>query len=453
MTPDVRRGIPAIHTLLADAAFAPLLAQAPRGLLTALTRTVVERVRATGDALPGSVAEWAEMVRADLRIAMQPSARRVINATGVVLHTNLGRAPLATAALDAIRGLASGYSNLEFDLATGDRGSRLVLARALLCELTGAEDALVVNNGAAALVLALRAHAADRDVLVSRGELVEIGGSFRIPDIMRQAGVRLVEIGTTNRTHLDDYRRALTDRVGAIVKVHHSNFAMSGFVAEVSARELAPVAAEADVPLILDFGSGLLLDLAPWGLTGEPTAREALQGGANLVLMSGDKLLGGPQAGIALGTRTAVDALRRHPLARALRVDKLTLAALEATLQLYRDPQRAVRDIPVLAMLTTSSDALRARAEALSAAVRARGVNATVSAASGAVGGGAFPTASLSSWALALPGDAARWEVALRAADVPVVGRVANGVFLADVRTVLLDDEEPLVTGIAAAAP
>jgi len=366
----------------------------------------------------------------------------VLNATGVVLHTNLGRAPLAAVAIDAIADVARGFSSLEYDLATGARGSRHVHCAALLRELTGAEDALVVNNCAAALVLALNTVADGKEAVVSRGELVEIGGSFRVPDIMAKSGTRLVEVGTTNRTHADDYRRACGPNTGAIVAVHRSNFTVEGFVASVPLRDLAALADGAGVPLLHDFGSGLMLDLAPWGLRGEPTARDAVAAGASLVVMSGDKLLGGPQAGIILGHAALVDALRRNPLARALRVDKLTLAALHATLRLYREPARALREVPVLAMLTAPVDALHQRAAALAAQLAAWGIGVRVLASEATVGGGAFPAARMPSCALALDGDATHHDRALRDGALPVVGRIADGTLLLDLRSVPEGDDE-----------
>ena len=450
---DVRRSLPSVRALLDEAALAPLLARAPRGLVRAVVRDTVAAVREGRIDLPRSAQAWVECVSERLMRAERPSLRRVINATGVVLHTNLGRAPLAQAAIDAMTAVAGGYTNLEYDLDRGTRGTRLVHARGLLSELTDAEDALVVNNCAAAMVLALRALAFDREVLVSRGELVEIGGSFRVPDIMVQADVRLVEVCTTNRTHLDDYRRALRATTGAIVKVHRSNFAMDGFVADVSVRELSVIAAEAGIPLLHDFGSGLMLDLAPWGLAGEPTTSDAVASGADIVMLSGDKLLGGPQAGILLGKRHAIAALRVHPLARALRVDKITLAALEATLALYRDPSRAVREIPTLAMLTTPLPALQERASAIAAQLTAAGIEAAPLGCEGAVGGGAFPTARLASVAVRLGGESERWERALRAASTPVVGRVADGALVLDVRTVLPAEEAALVGAVRESAP
>jgi L-seryl-tRNA(Ser) seleniumtransferase len=319
----------------------------------------------------------------------------------------------------------------------------------LLRELTGAEDALVVNNCAAALVLALDTEARGRDAVISRGELVEIGGSFRVPDIMAKSGARLVEVGTTNRTHRADYERAVGPDTAALVKVHRSNFAMDGFTAEVGLAELADVARAHALPLVYDFGSGLLLSLERWGLAGEPTASEAVATGATLVLMSGDKLLGGPQAGIVLGTASAVARLRANPLARALRVDKLTIAALHATLALYREPERAVREIPALAMLTSAPAAVRERAERLCARLAAAGLDATVVETQATVGGGAFPTARIPSCAVALRGDAATLERRARLGALPVIGRIALDRFLVDLRSVPEPHDDALGDALA----
>jgi L-seryl-tRNA(Ser) seleniumtransferase len=390
-------------------------------------------------------------VSAALALREQPSLRPVLNATGVVLHTNLGRAPLPQAALDAIASVAAGYSNLEYDLEQGARGSRYAHCVALLRELTGAEDALVVNNGAAALVVTLNTLATGRDAIVSRGELVEIGGSFRIPDIMEKSGARLVEVGTTNRTHLHDYTAALGPDTGAVVKVHRSNFAMAGFVSDVPVSELAAACRVRGVPVVHDLGSGLFLSLEPWGLRGEPVAREAIRDGATAVTMSGDKLLGGPQAGIILGDAQLMTRIRSNPLTRALRVDKLTLAALTATLALYRDPERAVREIPALALLCEPVEALAVRAGRMRDALAAAGCAAVVVPGEGSVGGGAFPAAPLPSVALALAGDARALERALRGGSPPVIARIANDRLLLDLRAVPERDDARLVAAVIAA--
>jgi L-seryl-tRNA(Ser) seleniumtransferase len=432
---SAQRAIPAVGTTLDRPAVRALLAQWPRSLVTEGVRALVAAAR-TGTPLPDSDDAWRDALLTWLEARTASTLRPALNATGVVLHTNLGRAPLAPAAIDAIANVASGATTLEYDVHRGSRGSRHVHCAALLAELTGAEDAIVVNNCAAGLVLTLQALAAGRESIVSRGELIEIGGSFRVPDIMATSGTTLVEVGTTNRTHVADYRRALNPQTGAIVKVHRSNFTVDGFVAEATVPELVPVAAEADVPLINDFGSGLMLDLSPWGLSGEPTVRDAVREGATLVLFSGDKLLGGPQAGIIVGKRTAVDALRRHPMARALRVDKLTLAALEATLVLYREPSRAVREIPALAMLTAALADVTARAESLAQALRAAGVDARVEPAESTVGGGAFPTARIPSSAVTIGGEIEAIEERLRHHAVPVITTIRDGRLRLDLRSI-----------------
>jgi len=454
---DPRRALPSVHTLLDSEAVRPLLARAPRALVADAVRDAVEHARRDPDRAPRDPASWRAAVDAALDQRERRSLRPVLNATGVVLHTNLGRAPLARVAIDAIAEAAAGYSNLEYDLEHGARGSRYVHCVGLLRELTGAEDALVVNNGASAMVLALNTFADGADAIVSRGELVEIGGSFRVPDIMAKSGARLVEVGTTNRTHAEDYRRALGGRAGgggAVVKVHRSNFAIEGFVADVPVRELAPIAAAAGVPVLHDLGSGLFLPLDAYGLAGEPVAADAVRDGATVVTMSGDKLLGGPQAGIVLGTRDAVERMRRNPLTRALRVDKLTLAALEATLALYRDPARALREIPALAMLTAPVARIRERAEALCARLAAAGIEASVLGTDASAGGGAFPTRRIPSAAVALGGDAAAHEARLRAAGagaLPVVGRIADGRLLLDLRSVPDADDDALAAAVLAA--
>lgn len=449
---DPRRKLPSVSALLEQDAIRALLEQAPRSVVVDAVRATIDGARAgTAGAIPRDDDEWARAVMRALELAQRPSLRRVINATGVVLHTNLGRAPLAQAAIDAMQRAAQGYSNLEYDLEAGARGSRYVHCVSLLRELTGAEDALVVNNNAAALVLALNALAVGQAVAISRGELVEIGGSFRIPEIMERSGARLREVGTTNRTHASDYEAALDGGdVAAIMKVHRSNFAMEGFVAEVDPRTLARLSRARGVPLLHDLGSGLLIPLDDIGLTGEPTAADAVSHGATLVTMSGDKLLGGPQAGIIVGTADVVRRLRENPLARALRVDKLTLSALEATLSLYRDPQRALREIPVLAMLAQTLDALRARANALRG--RLEGAVRVVESEAG-VGGGAFPSAKIPSIALAVGGDADAQEIErrLRGGDPAVIGRIAEGRLLLDLRAILPAEDDLLGAAVRAA--
>jgi L-seryl-tRNA(Ser) seleniumtransferase len=389
-------------------------------------RAVIARARAEIRAgrEPGDLqAALAEMLVA----ARRPALRRVLNATGVLVHTNLGRAPLAASALERAAEVARGYSNLEFDLAEGVRGSRQDHVGAVLQRLTGAEAALVVNNNAGALLLALAALAEGREVIVSRGELIEIGDGFRIPDVLARSGARLVEVGTTNRTRAADYERAIGTDTALLLRVHQSNFRVVGFTEQPTLPELAVVARATGVPLVDDLGSGALVELAD-----EPTARASLEGGADLVCFSGDKLLGGPQAGIVAGQAELVERLRRHPLHRALRIDKLSLAALEGTLLLYLDPERALREVPVLRMLREGAATVRARAERLAAATAGE-VEETVAR----VGGGALPLAELPSFACALDESLAR---PLREGSPAVVAIVRDGRLLLDCRT--LDDEE-----------
>lgn len=438
-------------TLLALPAVRALTTTVSLVLVTDAVRATIERARADLSSAPNTDDAWVSRISEEVARRDQRSLRAVFNATGVVLHTNLGRAPLARAALDAIVQAAEGASNLEYDLATGERGSRYVHCASLVRALTGAEDALVVNNGAAALVLALNTLCNGREAIVSRGELIEIGGSFRVPEIMARSGAVLREVGTTNRTHLDDYRRVIGERTGALVKVHRSNFELSGFVAEVEVRELAVLAASHGLPLVMDLGSGLIHPLDAWGLRGEPTVGDAIRAGANLVVMSGDKLAGGPQAGILAGSAAAIAACRANPLTRALRVDKLTLAALEATLALHRDPATAVREIPTLRLLTATHDALHRRAVLLADALAHGGVHATVVDTEAAVGGGAFPGARLPSAALALSGGAVDTEARLRNASIPVITRVADGHCLIDLRSVPDDKDDALARAVVAA--
>jgi L-seryl-tRNA(Ser) seleniumtransferase len=422
-----------------------LLADAPRSAVVAAIREALAAAR-TRRADPPD--DWAAEIRERLAERRRPGLRPVLNATGVVLHTNLGRAPLAEAALRAIAAVAAGYSNLELDLDTGTRGSRTDHCRELLRRVTGAPDALVVNNAAGALVLALNALAAGRDVLISRGELIEIGGSFRIPDIMARSGARLREVGTTNRTHLEDYRRALDGDVAAILTVHRSNFEQRGFVASAEPAALAALAREAGLPYLYDVGSGLLADLAPWGLTSEPRVVDALAAGADPVLFSGDKLLGGPQAGCLVGSRDLVARCRENPFARAMRADKLTLAALGATLMLYDDAETAVREIPVLRMLTLGAAELAGRAERLAAHCPAA-LGATLEPGESAVGGGSFPGTLLPTRLVALDAGALGPDglaLRLRLGEPSVVARVAGGRVLLDPRT-LPDDAGPAIGG------
>jgi L-seryl-tRNA(Ser) seleniumtransferase len=370
----------------------------------------------------------------ELAAARSARLRRTLNATGVVVHTNLGRAPLAEAALERVREVGRGYSNLEYDLSAGTRGSRQDHVAGILRRLTGAEAALVVNNNAAAVLLALAALAEGHDVLVSRGELIEIGDGFRIPDVLARSGARLVEVGTTNRTRAADYEQAIGSETAVLLRVHQSNFRLVGFTELPSVADLAKVAQRHELPLIDDLGSGALAQVED-----EPSVGESLDAGADLVCFSGDKLLGGPQAGIVVGRADLVEKLRRHPLQRAMRADKLTLAALEGTLALYLEPDRALREIPVLRMALDTADAVRARAERL-AELTGGEIEETV----GRIGGGALPLAELPSFACAVEEELA---TPLRAGDPPVVGVVRDGRLLLDCRTL----SDPEVEEVAAA--
>jgi L-seryl-tRNA(Ser) seleniumtransferase len=386
-----------------------------------------------------------------------PSLAPVINATGVVLHTNLGRALLAPAAVRAMAAVAQSYASVEYDLGRGTRGSRHAICRDVLVELTGAEDALVVNNAAAGLLLALSALARGGEAIVSRGELVEIGGAFRVPDILARSGATLVEVGTTNRTHLDDYVRAVTPRTRAVVKVHRSNFRVTGFTAEVDAASLAQLARASGAASVYDLGSGLLLDLSRWGLSSEPTLRQAVASGVDVVVCSGDKLLGGPQAGIVVGRTQAIAACKTDPLARAVRADKYTLAGLEATLGLYRDEETARREIPTLRMLTTEIVELRRRGEALKESVERKSVerkDVELIEGYSEVGGGSFPEATLPTWLARLTSDSLSPDVLierLRSGDPPIIARIEDNHVVLDPRTILPGQEELVARGIRAA--
>ncbi len=417
------------------------LRDVPRPLAVDAARSALararEEIRAGHD--PGDLAQRAV---GELEAAVRPRLRRILNATGVIVHTNLGRAPLARAALERAVEIGGSYSNLEYDVHRGARGSRQDHLAALLRRLTGAEAALVVNNNAAAVLIALAALAEGREVIVSRGELIEIGDGFRIPDVLARSGARLVEVGTTNRTRAADYERALGPETAVLLRVHQSNFRVIGFTERPTTAALADVARRAGVPLVDDLGSGALDPSNSLLLADEPSPRSALSDGADLVCFSGDKLLGGPQAGIVVGRAELVERLRRHPLQRALRADKLTLAALEGTLMLYLDPAAARRELPVTRMLDEPADAVRARAERLAAAVGGE-VEETVAR----VGGGALPLAELPSFACAVEEGLA---APLRAAEPAVVAIVRDGRTLLDCRTLTDAEAEEVAAAVLA---
>jgi len=433
------RDLPSVDELagnerLAGAAARPMLVSAAR---SALARAR-EEMQAGAD--PGDLVERVEL---ELAAAREARLRRAINATGVIIHTNLGRAPLAREALERVNAVAGGYSNLEYDLGEGGRGSRQDHVAPILRRLTGAEAALVVNNNAAAVLLALAALAEGREVLVSRGELIEIGDGFRIPDVLARSGARLREVGTTNRTRAADYERAIGPETALLLRVHQSNFRVVGFTEQPKLSDLVRVSRARGLPLVDDLGSGALFASSSLLLGDEPTARESLAAGADLVCFSGDKLLGGPQAGIVAGRAELVERLRRHPLQRALRADKLTLAALEATLTLYLDPELAAREVPVLRMLGEPLETVRARAQRLAGLVGG-GVEPTV----GRVGGGALPLTELPSFACAVEEELAS---RLRDAEPPVIGVVRDGRCLLDCRTLRDEELDDVAAAVAAA--
>jgi L-seryl-tRNA(Ser) seleniumtransferase len=447
---DALRALPSVHQVLEQTEARALVAAHGRALVLFAVQRALDKERTSGAiADPATRLARIETLVRDLR---RPRLRPVINATGVVLHTNLGRAPLAAAAAQAAANIAGRYSTLEFDPRTGRRGRRHDLVADSLRYLTGAESAAVVNNCAAAVLLMLMALARGKEVIVGRGELVEIGGGFRMPDVMRLSGGRLVEVGTTNRTRPEDYAAAITAKTAAILKVHASNFQVVGFTESVEIDALAGVARQHHVLLLHDLGSGLLLDSAAYGLAPEPRIQESLRAGTDLLACSGDKLLGGPQAGLLLGRTEVVDRVMKHPLARAVRVDKLTLAALSATLDLYLT--QSVAELPIWRMLGASAEAIAARALGWQRSLRNRGITVELVNAESTVGGGSLPGERLPTTALAItprPGRAADLLQRLREHEPPVIGRIEQERVLLDPRTVLPDEDDALLDAVVAA--
>jgi len=442
------RALPSVESVLVSEAGRAALQIHPRPRVLEAIRRVLAVLRTR--ILQGEAASFSSDALGPALVALgTPGLRPVLNATGVVLHTNLGRAPLAPEALARVEAVARGYSNLELDLESGERGSRFAPLLEPLRTLTGAEDAIVVNNCAAATLLVLTALAEGREVVVSRGELVEIGGGFRIPDVMRQSHATLVEVGTTNRTRRADYERALSPSTALVTKVHRSNFALVGFTEETTVEELARLCQPRGVPLFVDAGSGLLSPLDLPGATGEPTMRSHIEAGADLVAFSGDKLLGGPQAGIVVGRAFWVSRLRAHPLARALRVDKLTVAALEATLRMVQDGRGD--EIPARALTLAPEPVLRARADALRRHLEDAGVDARVVHVEGQVGGGTLPLARPRSWACVLEGEAEAFATRLRTGEPSVLARIEDGRLVLDVRCIEDPDVAPLAAAVVAA--
>lgn len=457
-TGDLLRGLPSIDQLIREQGADMLVGQYGRTLTLEALRHSVESVRARviKESIPApATQEILKQAARTLTVWLTPSLRRVINATGIIVHTNLGRAPLADSAIEAIQQVGQGYSTLEFDLDTGRRGSRTAHVESLLTRITQAEAALVVNNCASAVLLALTVlspaalNGNKTEVVISRSQLIEIGGGFRMPDVMVQSGAHLIEVGTTNRTHLQDYQSAFSDRTSLVLHVHRSNFALVGFTSEPPLNELAAAAHNHGVPLIDDIGSGALLDTALFGLAPEPTVQASLEDGADLVMFSGDKLLGGPQAGILVGKASLIDKLKRHPLTRAVRADKLCLAALTATLTHYLRGE-ALTHIPVWQMIAASPDELHKLASRWLRSVRKLGLSGKVTQGQSMVGGGSLPGTSLPTALLALdlhsPDKAAAF---LRHRDVPIVTRIEDDRLVIDPRTVLERDRKDLLAGLA----
>jgi L-seryl-tRNA(Ser) seleniumtransferase len=449
------RSLPKVDEVLAAPELAEAVASAPRPLVLDAVRGAIDDARErllAGEQVDTDVTAIARHAAGRALLASRPSLRRVINATGVIVHTNLGRSVLSAAAAAAVAEVASGYSTLEYEIESGERGSRHVHVESLLCRLTGAEAAMAVNNNAAAVMLAIAGLARGREAIVSRGQLVEIGGSFRIPDIMAESGAEMVEVGTTNKTHLSDYEAALTSNTGLLLKVHSSNFRVVGFTEEVPLADLVHLGARHGIPVMEDQGSGVLFDLRPYGLPYEPSIAEAVSAGAAVVSASGDKLLGGPQAGLLVGRWDVISRLKKHPMARAVRLDKMTLAALEATLRASLDEQRAIAEIPTLRMLTAPVGEVRVRAEALATRVRdAVGEGAIVSVGDeiARAGGGSLPLAEIPTAVVAVEPramSAADLETALRASEDPaIVARVKEERVLFDPRTLLSAAEEDAI--------
>jgi L-seryl-tRNA(Ser) seleniumtransferase len=428
----------------------------PHDLLVEAVREILEGVRqeVSAESLVPSLEEICDRVESLIGIWTRPTLRPAVNASGVIIHTNLGRAPLSRAALEAVQRVAAGYSNLEFDLSLGRRGSRNEHARRLLCRLTGAESALVVNNNASALLLTLSALSAGREVIISRSQAVEIGGGFRIPRVMEQSGARLVEVGTTNRTYVWDYEAAIGPDSALLLRVHRSNFALVGFTHDPTLEEMVDLAHRMGVCVLDDLGSGAILETSAFGLAPEPTVQESVQAGADIVCFSGDKLLGGPQAGILVGRADLIQKLQRHPLARAVRLDKMAFAALEATLLHYLR-EEALEEIPVWWMISRTLEQVRQRGQRWRRWLGRRGLETQLIRGETAVGGGSLPGQTLPTWLLQITGlpSVAEAALRLREAQLPIISRVEGDRLLLDPRTVLPDQEKALLEGLLVLLP
>ena len=454
---EMLRALPGVDHILERCAPKPFFQDVPKSVLVNAIRSVLESMRgkilnADSEITPENLSDEAIIAAVTIAVAKAsaPNLKPLVNATGVVVHTNLGRSLLPEAVVQNISVIAGRYSNLEYDIAAGKRGSRHSSVEDLLCEISGAEAALAVNNNAGAVLLCLETFARNKEVIVSRGELVEIGGSFRVPDVMAKSGGILREVGTTNRTHLGDYENAIGENTALMLKVHRSNYSVIGFTAEVSLKELVKLGADHGIPVMEDLGSGTFIDFSKYGLVREPTVQDSVASGTDIVTFSGDKLLGGPQAGIIVGKKSIVERIRQNPLARALRIDKLTLAALETTLRLYRDEEKAIRMIPTLRMLTMNIETIEERSSRLAEELKAAGqsqLDIRIIESSSRAGGGALPMMELPSRCLRiqLEGVSANaLEKRMRGNQPPIIGRIEDDAFIIDPRT-LEEDELPII--------
>lgn len=451
--------LPSVDEILKSKEGAAWLASFPRSVvLQAVRETIAEERKKIldGKNSEGSLSMLHSMIEKQIHALSSYSLLPIINATGIVLHTNLGRAVLSERALENVIAVSRGYSNLEYDLEAGKRGKRHVHTGRILRQLIGAEDALIVNNNAAAVFLSLNTLAKDREVIVSRGELVEIGGSFRVPDVMTASGAMLREVGTTNKTHLYDYGRAVCEKTGMILKVHQSNYKVIGFTEDVPVSDLVQLGRERDIPVMYDLGSGNLIDLKPYGIHSEPSVQEILRSGIDIITFSGDKLLGGPQGGIIVGRKDLIEKIRKNPLARAVRVDKMTIAAFEATLMEYLDPEQAMKRIPVLDMLFQPKESIRRRAKKLTAGLRKHvsAADITVIEDISKAGGGSLPEASFDTYAASIVPSRISvndLEKRLRSGPRPVIARIRENALLLDARTIRDNEIQPLVEIVSAA--
>jgi L-seryl-tRNA(Ser) seleniumtransferase len=459
---NIFRNLPSVNQLLESPQLKKLVGTLNHNVVVDGVRTFLDDLReqintTTDEVVVPTATDLAEKISNWLTNEERPYLRPVINATGTILHTGLGRAPLAKSAIQAVREISSGYASVELDLKTGERGQRSLAVERLLRELTGAEAALVVNNNAAATMITLAALSTGKETIVSRGELIEIGGSYRLPDVMQVSGARLKEVGTTNKTRLSDYETAIHTETGAILKVHPSNFEIVGFTASVSAKQLVPLAARHNLPLIDDIGSGAIIDFSKYGLMNEPIAQDSIRAGADIVLFSGDKLLGGPQCGIIIGRKRLVAQILNHPLARALRVDKMTLAALVATLKLYRNRETAEQEIPILRMLSMPIDNLKLRAEKIRQLIESLPGIASCETIQdhSMLGGGSVPTQKIPTYCVAIKtSDASIERLAerLRSVSTPIIGRISKDQLLLDLRTIAPGEDIQVVNGFESLA-